>query len=130
LPEQSGFDFDGNLDKLKIYNYGITPDKVAEIYENEYYSISEKTVKEPFMLVYPNPASDKVSVKINSQNTLKAQLILYSVDGSMVYSEKIGNIKNGHSSLSIHTASLPEGIYFITLKTDNKLFSRKLSVIH
>ena len=130
LPDQSGFDFDGSLDKLKVYNYGITPDKVAEIYENEYYSVSENTVKEPLMLVFPNPASDRVSISIHSQNTLNAQLIFYSSGGSTLYKEKIRIIKNVRNSFSIHTAGLPEGIYLVILKTENKLISRKINIIH
>ena len=65
LPTQTGFDYKGMLDKVKIFNYGISHTDVQTIYNEELSAISENPTGETAIRVFPNPATDVVNLTLN-----------------------------------------------------------------
>ena len=81
------------------------------IYTKEYTSVEEETITEatgPEMLVYPNPASNVVTVYVNTAEDYELKVL--SLDGALISSE--GTFSD-HIDLDV--SGLAEGLYFIEL---------------
>ncbi|WP_336686355.1 T9SS type A sorting domain-containing protein [Chryseobacterium bernardetii] len=69
------------------------------------------------LLIYPNPASDKVYIK--GEKVSEAEI--YSIEG-----RKLDIILN--SDQSVDVSHLPKGIYLLKLKIKNEITTKKLSI--
>lgn len=67
--------------------------------------------------IYPNPASDKLTV--TSEETVD-RCDVFSVTGALLYSCALGT-----KSFDLDVATLPAGMYFIRLNTENKTMMKK-----
>ncbi len=125
LPGLSGFGFMGNLDKVRIYNYGISNEMVKEIYEEELSGIEETIHNNTRFVLYPNPASNILHLAVNINPHEKIRIILKSVTGLFIkefnyYTDSDGNL---HETLNLK--SLSSGIYILYLHTPNEILTRK-----
>ncbi|MES2621310.1 MAG: T9SS type A sorting domain-containing protein [Bacteroidota bacterium] len=77
--------------------------------------------EESSVLVYPNPATDKLTIESDLFIGTKTVLSLFDIAGK----EQIVSFKIQNDAITINTASLPKGVYTIKLKVDNKEISRK-----
>ena len=64
------------------------------------------------VLVYPNPATDIVSIKMQTQ--VMEHLKISDVKGSIVYTETLQSKQK-----QLNTSSFAKGMYFITITTKN-----------
>lgn len=60
--------------------------------------------------VYPNPTADKVNIILDSKIKGKAQLMLYSIDGKLMFTEE-RLLTIGSNRLEIDLSAMPVGIY-------------------
>lgn len=67
--------------------------------------------------VYPNPASDKVSVKFNFNESKTSTLEVFDLSGRMVYSESIAT-EVGENIVELDLSSLSSGTYFLKLENE------------
>ena len=67
------------------------------------------TVAENAIGIFPNPASELLTLKLNNGENLKA-LRIFSADGRELYSEKFIDPKR---TFTFQTAFLPSGVYFL-----------------
>lgn len=65
--------------------------------------------------VYPNPAIDHFTIKLNKGEWINAKLIIINPNGQLVYEESLGNISNQVFYKNITLNSLNKGIYFVTV---------------
>jgi hypothetical protein len=129
LPGQTGFDFKGKLDKVKIFNYGISHAEVLSIYEEE---ISQITDDQPGMnrvQVFPNPASDVVNVFLNLEGWTSFDLNIIRLDGSSVYEMTYNITGNSGVTIKIPVKRLSPGIYLLLISNGMAQFSEKLVII-
>lgn len=89
----------------------VSVQSTASINENEIEGVS----------VYPNPATDIVTVKL--PESMIAKTTIYSVDGSIVY-----DAQNFTGTTEINVQEWTKGVYFIYLSTENKNTVIKLMV--
>lgn len=89
-----------------------------------YVGIQER--KETNVLLFPNPASDKLTLLLPSSNTFKT-VAIRDIIGNIIHSELTKEEK-----VNFSVSTLPEGIYYLTVgqPEDNKTYSRKLVIIH
>ena len=88
-------------------------------------SSTAKHLNEEFILI-PNPANDKVEIKLNSEEPINEIKILSSI-GNLIEKKRIEN--NKPYTVNIH--NYPTGIYFISVSSEGKYFgTKKLTVIH
>jgi predicted acyl esterase len=80
------------------------------VYTKQYTNVEEPVAEEtgPEMLVYPNPASDVVSVYMSTGNSYGLKIL--SVDGSLIRSES-----SFSDNINLDVSGLSEGLYFIEL---------------
>jgi hypothetical protein len=82
-------------------------------------------------LLYPNPAHNTFAISFNGQLTVESgQLKIYDVTGREVYSDKIVHPEKrgtGRTSYIVNQNFSP-GLYFIQLRTGEKVYQQKLVV--
>ena len=89
-------------------------------------NLSLDNEKEDKIIVWPNPASESVSVKLAMTNlTAKEKLFIniYDMQGQTVYS----GLVNSFEDLKINTQAWSEGIYFI--KDNHNTISKKIIIL-
>jgi len=111
------FDNDGNLNLLVgqdlggLYHFEANPTSNASLLELE---------SSPDWIVYPNPATDIVTIEWEPEATIYS-VKLYSSSGIVL--EQFTSLKD--AKLCFPTAQLAQGVYFVELETLNGRFTRK-----
>jgi hypothetical protein len=129
LPDQTGFDFKGKLDKVKIFNYGVSYAELQAIYKEEFSGIDEDQPGENRIQIFPNPASDFVNLMMQPGRDSRIELSIINVNGSSVYHNFYDISGNKEQLIRVSTESLNPGIYFIFINNDNLNYTEKLVII-
>lgn len=69
-------------------------------------------VSEEKLIVYPNPTSGQVTVKINFQESGNLEFRLFNSMGENIYSRQ-SDAKTGNELYNIDLKSFPTGVYFL-----------------
>lgn len=86
--------------------------------------VQENTSESNHVLLYPNPAHDIVTIKLNASDINLKQIDVFDISGRKVLSE----ITSGESH-NLNVSNLPKGIYFVRVVTsDNNIGNVKLVV--
>jgi PKD repeat protein len=76
---------------------------------------------------YPNPFTERASIRFRLTETSKAQLVVYNAVGQQVATLYSGVAEKGRDyEFALQGASLPEGIYTCRLTTDGKVETKRL----
>lgn len=89
-----------------------------DINNNIYAGINEYTLVNS-IVIYPNPASNNITIHLNNSNRAKIEII--NQFGQVV---KTANIENKNETINI--SDLSSGIYFVKTLSDNKTSVKKL----
>lgn len=99
-------------DSVDIYfNHGEACNQVASIDQKDDITFS----------VYPNPASELLNIQLNG-NSSNASVTITNILGSTVLTKKIKTDSNG---LSLPLSSFESGLYFVSVKQNNKVIATK-----
>lgn len=79
------------------------------------------------MEVYPNPAKDQATLKVNLSKGGNAEVALYNVTGQKVFG-KAFEAQQGTQQIDIPVANLKAGVYFYSVTVNGERVSRKLVV--
>lgn len=74
---------------------------------------------------YPNPAESGVTLEYRNPSFLKCEIIIHNANGQLVY-QRDNNYKNNHY---LRTRSFKPGLYFVTVKTVDKMIGSGKLVI-
>ena len=85
--------------------------------------VPEQTVQNNFFNLYPNPASDIVTLNISTLNNAGLTLNIYTIAGTLVKSE---TLKQNHQKINI--SDLSNGIYMVEIKTKGWTEKQKLMI--
>ena len=82
------------------------------------------------LTIYPNPANDFVSLKINNKELLNSKSITIKVIDVLgrVCSQKILNSVSYSEPITINTSELVNGAYFINIESENYFANQKLII--
>ncbi|MBN2521430.1 MAG: T9SS type A sorting domain-containing protein [Bacteroidales bacterium] len=72
------------------------------------------------IIVYPNPANDKLYISF-PENTYSYHFIIYDLLGNLIFEN---NMMNSNEELDI--SRLKQGIYLITIRAEEKIYIRKI----
>lgn len=68
--------------------------------------------------VYPNPASDYVTMNIVALKPILASVIMYNLAGQVIRTIKDIQLLTGYNQVTQETNSLPSGQYFLSISAD------------
>lgn len=88
--------------------------------------VPENKVSEISLSLYPNPATDFISVDFGKYLDGGCQLKVVNILGDEIYS---ANIPAGEKQISIGTGDYPAGIYFLKISDSKTKVSRKFSIV-
>lgn len=98
------------------WNINYTSSGIAEISPKIEYSI------------FPNPASQSVSVKYTLPNEAAISFVVTDVNGKEVYATKSLTQKSGEYTKDINLEALKTGTYFLTLRLNNQVLNNKFVI--
>lgn len=114
-----GYKDDNNENNYSVFTLYIIPDSTTGI-EQERNDIS-------LFSLYPNPAKNEV--KISFETVRKGQISLTDITGKTLLTKSIGaGSKQVTLPLNNEGKALAEGIYFISIQTDNQRVVKKLYI--
>lgn len=79
------------------------------------------------LVIFPNPASDKVSVMINAISSSNAQINIIDIKGAIVKSMD-GKLVSGVNLMELSVADLPKGMYFVQVASNEGTSTKKLVI--
>ncbi|MDZ4668973.1 MAG: T9SS type A sorting domain-containing protein [bacterium] len=91
---------------------------------------STSEVKEAFnnLQVYPNPASEKLNIELSVIKPIASLNVeLMDITGRVIQSQNFTQVK-GNFDLTISTATLNSGVYFLTVQTEGYKVSKKVVI--
>lgn len=89
--------------------------------------IADQNQVDANLTVYPNPADEFTSIKVQLKNEQNVTLKLIDMNGRTVASRNYGQM-NGASEIQLNTSHFEAGIYLIQLTLDNNIVSRRLII--
>lgn len=92
-------------------------DTIVFVYTATMTAGTENILANKEFTVFPNPATDYVSIN-GLENITNGDVLIYSIDGNLVYSSTIASSINNKN---IDISPLNEGLYFIKVIEDKKL---------
>ncbi len=79
--------------------------------------------------VYPNPANEDLTIKLNLQQSKVLNLSIYNVLGEMIWKVSSGEKLNSDSNLlHIDAGNFESGVYFIKLQTEKSELQQKIII--
>ncbi|MBA3681814.1 MAG: T9SS type A sorting domain-containing protein [Bacteroidetes bacterium] len=87
------------------------------------------TFSDKIVSVYPNPASDVATLVIDAISTSVLNVSVYDLNGKLVASPVVDQtLQSGENTFTINTSNLNNGVYFVTLSSNNGKETVKLVV--
>ncbi|MBN1200069.1 MAG: T9SS type A sorting domain-containing protein [Bacteroidales bacterium] len=80
--------------------------------------------------VFPNPVSTFATASFHLVNPDNVSLTLYNTFGQKVWSQQPGYLEAGDHHAEIDAGNLANGVYILQLTTENKIYTRKITVNH
>jgi len=80
------------------------------------------------LLVYPNPANEKVSIDFNLENSIQLQISVINVLGQKVFLKETENYLEGRNSIELNTDSIAAGMYIISISDGMNTIQKPLVI--
>lgn len=78
---------------------------------------------------YPNPVRETATLSFNLNESAMVQLNVYNLIGALVVKNTSQTMEAGEQMIQINTALLEEGIYFVNLRINNHIITKKITVM-
>jgi hypothetical protein len=127
----------GTTSKLSQYEFLDTPALSGKIYYRlqqedldgsiQYSPVQVVTFEKQFspeLLLYPNPASENLTIKMATSFGGNAEIRVLSPAGAEIYKQENVASKDGNS-FEVNVAGLPAGFYILSLRTANQTWQAK-----
>lgn len=116
--------FNGMIDELYVFRKTLSADDIQLLMNSASppVNVFKPVYGVKNFVVYPNPGSSTIFYKGESQETGKISLTIHNLQGQLVETILDRFISAGRFSGNVQIGHLPEGIYFIALRTE-KTFS-------
>ena len=78
--------------------------------------------------LYPNPSNGMITIQMNSNSTIyNPKIVVYDIKGILVYETSFQNNENQFEK-SLSLQNLSNGIYLLTILSDNEKLTKKLII--
>ena len=91
---------------------------------------NEETKQTNDFEIFPNPTFDIINIIINMNNEYKKELVLTNHLGEMVKIFILGEIKEMNFQFDLKSLNINQGIYFLTLKANDYIKSKKIAYVN
>ncbi len=81
------------------------------------------------LVIYPNPAHNIANMTFMETKKELGWISIYNINGQLISSEKV-LISEGYNNLNLDVQSLPEGLYCLSVQTENTQLKAKLMISH
>jgi hypothetical protein len=98
-----------------------------KIYWEENMSIQDNNVGFTELSIYPNPASDKITVSLTTEKEENVQISIYDMLGKVLYSVPSMQIRGQHKE-NIDVSSFAQGLYLLRITTMEGIITKKISI--
>ncbi|TAH24415.1 MAG: T9SS C-terminal target domain-containing protein [Cytophagales bacterium] len=116
-------DFDNFYsDTISSSNYRI-PNQNYPIYSKK--ELSDYTQE---FTVYPNPIIDYTTLTVDAPEKGTIYIRLTNSVGAEIYSSVFEKCIKGNNSVSLNFSNVQNGLYTLTVNTQNKIYSRKIAI--
>lgn len=89
--------------------------------------VKENQLKNQLLIhVFPNPATDEINVKYQTENKGNVEIRLFDVLGKEILSQTDSDKEAGFHLVKINTSLFAEGVYYLRVNSDNKSAARKV----
>lgn len=88
----------------------------------------EDLTSETEVKVYPNPFSNYTNVVLNTAEVSHISVNMYNILGELVYQSDEGILAAGEQQIRISSEGLENGIYFLQLKVNEEMITRRVTV--
>ncbi|MCF8245660.1 MAG: T9SS type A sorting domain-containing protein [Saprospiraceae bacterium] len=114
LPDNTEYNFKGILDEVKIFDFALTPDAAAGLYQQSITAVGN--LEKPFqsLVLSPNPASDFLTVILPEMTTGNGTLSIFDETGRLVKTQ----LTESTTSLQLATADWLPGVYIVVFRTE------------
>jgi len=89
-------------------------------------SVSGEYFSGQTLKIFPNPASEKINLSLNMGSMQTTAIAMFDYTGRMVKRSEYKPVVSGMQQLTIETAGLTEGIYYIVVDNGNSRQSGKI----
>jgi len=79
--------------------------------------------------IYPNPFNPSTTFEINSFENQYVNIEIYDISGKKIDNIYDGYLNHGSNKFKWDGKFHPSGIYFLTLKSENKVLSKKINLL-
>jgi len=76
-------------------------------------------------LMYPNPATDNLNIRISGFDKLSG-LSIYDLSGKLIYTEDIKTVNTPIVTKTLNISNYSKGMYIVKLNYDNKILTERL----
>ncbi len=105
----------------RIFKFDIKGNSTQNTNTNQVKSSSE-------IIVYPNPTNDVLNIKFLNNNQKNATIGLFDLQGKNILNNSYSI--NPNENIMINTKNIQSGIYFIEIRSDNKIEKIKIVITH
>jgi len=89
--------------------------------------IQVNTADDQKVIIQPNPAKESVTIVITGLGNKSALITMTDMNGQALFSEDL-TASSGTVTKQMNLRSYPSGVYFIKVRTDNKVITKELVV--
>ncbi|MDQ3016809.1 MAG: T9SS type A sorting domain-containing protein [Bacteroidota bacterium] len=131
MPDDASYNYSGDLDEVKIYNYALLPDSVVVESGQILTGIHNPEIQlSGNFSIFPNPSASFINIDLGSLkpniSLSDTRISILDVDGRILQTDNFGNTWNKKISVQ----SLQDGAYFIEIKTNQKRWIQSFIVTH
>ncbi len=118
-----------NLQAIVFVQNSVT----HEIYQSAFISVpnainQNESLQDGIINLFPNPANEYSQLDFYTQNVADVSLSVYDANGRLVMNTPTAKFAAGKQQMNIDTRNYAQGIYFVKLQIDSKLYYSKLIV--
>lgn len=120
-----------NDDYLDVVAGAQGSGKIAWFKNDSVTAVSIVDIVEPLginITVFPNPANEKINIKLNLSEKSKVDIGLYDFEGSKIKTIENNNYEKGTYENSLTVSEIIPGIYFLRFIINNHICTKKIII--
>jgi hypothetical protein len=132
LPGDDNYNFNGVLDDIRIYDFGLPLTKIESFYDLPT-SVKDNSALIPLKSIlypnYPNPFNPSTTISFSLEKSSRVTLDIFNPLGERVVRLINETFTPGFHKTTWNASGFPSGIYICSLTAGDKVFYQKLILL-